>query len=240
MHQTGEWADDDTQIHWRYNMNTNFWHGLGRWVHFEADPAWPFDLEIDIWAVNECFPFVQSDVGFAAMNGTDAYIALTRPIAQTNNPFVVQADIQWNSVTEQPFFGIGGTGGFGGMRVNDDMTWGNLRRPTTFTPTLGQWYAWRLEFEQNGQLRYDMFIDGGNIWGQVTNRQFLNFNRLGVYKQGVGGALWSDILMRDLKWFTGAAPSTFVELDMPLRANALDLSVGANHGTTFNMDLPSV
>jgi hypothetical protein len=126
------------------------------------------------------------------------------------------------------------------MRDDDDFTLGALRLDTSFTPNLGQWYNWRLEFEQRAQLSYDLLIDGQNVMARTTNRQSLPFNVIGAYKRGIPGTLWSDVNMRNVKWFTGDAPSTDVELDMPLFENALDLGPNENHGTTFNMELPSI
>jgi hypothetical protein len=46
--------------------------------------------------------------------------------------------------------------------------------------------------------------------------------------------------IRDLKIETGTPGDYETLLDMPLRTNALDIGPNENHGTTFNMDLPSV
>lgn len=238
--QRGEWPKTALHDAFRWDINTRLWDGDPKWywpvVFSSPEPI----RRIELFAADECFEFPFLPVGFAEFNGIDAYIALTQNLPSTNSPFIIELEVSWNAVNEQPFFGIGSSGGFGGMRTNDDFTLGNLRRATSFTPTLDTWYTWRLEFEQNGQLRYDLIIDGNNVWGQVTNRQFLAFNRIGAYKQGVGGSLWADCKIRNLKFWDGAPPSTTLQLDMPLIENALDLSSNANHGTTFNMDLPSV
>jgi hypothetical protein len=175
----------------------------------------------------------------AEFNGVDAYIELDHALSNTNAPMIFEADIKFNTIQENPFFGVGSTGGFGGFRDDHDFTWISLRPDPTFDATVGQWYKVRFEFEQRAQLSYDLFIDDVNVWAATQSRQHTAFNRLGVYKQGVSGTLWADLSMKNLKWWSGAAPSTDLILDMPLIDNALDLSDDENHGTTFNMDLPS-
>ena len=72
-----------------------------------------------------------------------------------------------------------------------------------------------------------------------SNRQNVLFNNLGVFRHNDPGVIWGDFDMRLLKLQTGPPGNLVTVLDMPLIENALDLSVNANHGTTFNMDLPS-
>jgi hypothetical protein len=240
MHQTGEWLDDDQEIPWRYNMNTNFWHGAGRWVHFEADPGWPDDLEVDIWAVNECYPFKETPVGQAAMNGTDSYIALDHDLVNVNQDFIIEAEIRLHDTTTfWPLLGVEGAGGFCGMN-NSNLIFGFINRLTSWTPVLDTWFKWRLEFEQDAILTYKLFIDDVEVLERTTNRQQVQFNTVGVYRHNVAGTIWANMDVRFLKFLTGETPSTTVAIDMPLQENAVDNGPDENHGTTFNMPLPSV
>jgi hypothetical protein len=240
IEQHGEWGIGVEQINWQHNMSTNFWHGGGRWTHYEADPGWPFDLEIDVFASDECYLFPQTPVGMAAFNGSDAYIALDHDITGFDLDFVIDVDVRLNdSSTWWPVFGRAGLGGFIGMD-GADLIFGALRKTTTWTPVDDEWFNWRLEFEQPDQLKLQLFINDTLVATSTISRFNTPINRIGVYKQGVGGSLWADGDFKNLKVLLGDYPSTDVELDMPLIENALDAGPSENHGTTFNMDLPSV
>jgi hypothetical protein len=210
----------------------------------ELDLDWPIPPGLGpfSWrAMSECYTFPPPDPPSinAAFNGTDAYVALDHALPGTNNPFILEAQVRFNVIQENPLFGVGSAGGFIGFRDDHDWTHGNIRPDPDFEAELGVWYLVRFEFEQRATLSYDLLVDDVNVWAATANRQFISVNRLGVYRQGVSNTLWSDMDMRDLKWWVGDAPSTDLVLDMPMRVNALDLSDEENHGTPFNMDLPA-
>lgn len=238
--QVGEWLNHPDAVNWLYNMNTNFWHGSGRWSVYEVDPGWPFDLEIDIWAVNECYPFVQTPVGMAAFNGSDAYIKLDNLMSFANNPFRLSCEVRLNQTANHwPILGRDGTGGFFGME-DDDIVFGNLQLDTSWTPVQDEWVTWVYEFEPSTQLQHKLSIAGTVVKDATHSRQSTPFNTIGVYKQGVSGTLWADMDLRNLKIEAGTPGSYTTLLDMPLLENALDAGPEENHGTTFNMELPSV
>lgn len=177
--------------------------------------------------------------GFAAFNGEDAYIALDHNLFNTNSDFIIEAQIRLKELDHfWPLMGREGTGGFLGMD-GEEFIFGNLRLATSWTPTVNTWFKWRLEFEQPLQLKYKLFIDDIEVMDRTTNRQHLQFNRLGVYKHGVSGTIWANMDMRELKFWSGDSPSTDVELDMPCDDDACDVGPDENHGTTFEMELPS-
>jgi hypothetical protein len=196
----------------------------------------------DVFGLSECYDFPlhpDLDPGFAAFNGVDAYISLTQNTPNFNAPFVLQADVRLHDVTSfWPIFGKEGTGGFVGMD-GDDLIFVILILDTDWVPVLDTWFNWRLEFEQETQLGYKLFIDDVEVMHRTTNRVFAQLNNLGVYRHNSDPTIWANMDMKNLKILTGDPPSTDVKLDMPLIVNALDSGPLENHGTTFNMDLPS-
>jgi hypothetical protein len=225
---------------WRHNMNTRF-------LAQEANRHWEFppqpvvtQFTPVIFAVNECFTFPELPAGMAAFNGINAYIKLDNPLGAINQDFVIDLDVRLNqTVNHWPVFGVQGTGGFIGMQ-GADLIIGAAQRTTSWTPVTDVWFNWRLEFEQQSQLNYELFIDDVKVLDTVTNRLNFQPNTIGVYKQGVSGTLWADADFKNLKVKNGDAPSSNVLLDMPLLENALDIGPLLNHGTTFHMPLPSV
>jgi hypothetical protein len=225
---------------WHYNIST-LKHGsqfLGYWT--EGPQQWDQLLKPRLFGVSDCYTFDRFPIGFAALNGTDSYIALDHNIPRLDVPFKIEADIRLHNVTSfWPLFGLDNTGGFTGMD-EDDTIFGFLRIGTTWVPVLDEWFNWKFEFEQVSQLNYRTFIDDVLVDESTGGRQFSHRNMVGVYKHGVSGTIWADMDVKNLKLTIGDVPSSQVVLDMPLQANALDLSTELNHGTTFNMDLPSV
>lgn len=236
----GEYPVTEISDRWNWVSNTDFHAPKFGW-QYTNDPSWTIPvLEPILWGVPDCFVFPRLPVGMAAFNGSDAYIALDHNITGLNQDFVIECDVRLNdSSTWWPVFGQAGLGGFIGMD-GADLIFGGLRQATSWTPVEDVWFNWRLEFEQPDQLKVKLFIDDTLVATRVTNRFNAPINRVGVYKQGVGGSLWMDGDMKNLKVLLGDYPSTDVELDMPLIENALDVGPGENHGTTFNMRLPSV
>lgn len=176
---------------------------------------------------------------FAAFDGEDSYISLDHNLTAVNSPFIFEARIRLHDVTTfWPVCGIEGAGGFMGMDGSDTI-FGAFRRPTTWTPVLDTWFDWRLEFEQVSQLNLRTFIDDVEVDESTISRQQMQFNTLGVYRHGVSGTIWANMDMQRLRYITGDAPSTNVELDMPLVENTCDLASGENHGTPFVMSLPA-
>lgn len=177
---------------------------------------------------------------FARFNGIDAYIALTTETAAFSTPFVVQCDFRYQGQPDwAPIWGKHAAGGFFGFE-DDEVIFGSLRLATSWVPQVGVWYKYEYRFEQSGQLGHQQLIDDVVVMDAVQNRQFMNSNRLGVYRHTVPGTIWGRFDLRNLKYLRGTPGSFVTELDMPLTTNALDLGPRGNHGTTFNMELPSI
>lgn len=235
-----EYSTRPVAHYWNYDNNTlrrdEFIHT--RWEIPGQTPAQL--LSGRLFAVSDCYLFPLLPPGWAAFNGTDAYIKLTSLMSFSNNPFRLSCELRLNQTANHwPILGRDGTGGFFGMR-DDDIIFGNLTLPTTWTPITDVWFTWVYEFEPETQLQHKLTIAGTVVKDTTTNRQHTPFDTIGVYRHGVANTLWADMDMRDLKIETGTPGDYTTLLDMPLRENALDLGPLANHGTTFNMPLPSV
>lgn len=211
-----------------------------------ADNAWgnTVCLPVDWYTFSECAtPAGVEKVhleNFARFNGDDAYIALTESVSAFNQPFLIECDIRFQEfITWMPIWGNHDAGGFFGMDQADAI-FGFLRQATTWVPELNVWYHYEWAFEQIGQLRSQLFMDGNLVLDFVHNRQNMSANRLGVYREGGIGVIWGGFDLKHL-WYGKGTPGDFdVQLDMPLQVDALDYGPFANHGTTFNMQLPSV
>ncbi len=206
------------------------------WPPLGFDNHWqwfPMSLCFD-WPPNPPFP------GMAEMNGVDSYIALTNNLTNFFQPFKLSAEVRLHNVTTfWPILGREANGGFFGMH-NNEVLFGNVRYSTSWTPFLDRWFTWVYEFEPLTQLQHKLTIDGIVVSDITTNRQFVPFNNLGVYKHNLPGTIWANLDLRRLKYEKGTPGSYTTVLDMPLELNALDAGPNANHGTTFNMTLPSV
>jgi len=225
---------------WFYNMNTDQQLPVGDW-QYENDPQWNIPrLTPQIFAVPDCYDFPRQQVGFAAFNGIDSFVSLRLGVNQLSQEFIVEADIRLHSTVFWPIFGRHNGGGFMGMN-DDNLVWGSLNVDTSWVPVLEQFFHWRFEFEQQSQLNYRLLIDDELVFDQVNTRQNAVPNDLGVFRRDFPAqVIWGNFDMKNLLVLQGQAPSTIVELDMPLQANALDSGPRENHGTTFNMMLPSV
>lgn len=224
---------------WKYDMNTFVFSDIFHGYWTQPVPPYAELLLPRLFAADECYEFDPPAPEMAEFNGTDAYIALTSNLANVNQDFIISADIRLHNTTGfWPIMGREGQGGFLGMD-EEDLIFGSLRLASSWTPVLDEWFSWRLEFEQDGQLKYKLFINDTEVLDRTTNRQNILFNTLGVYRHGVSGTIWADMDMKNLVFLNGDNPSTDVELDMPLFEDALDDGPNENHGTTFNMALPS-
>ena len=225
---------------WKYDMNTWVFSDLANRYWTQPDPPYANVIIGRLFGVSDCYGFPQTPVGMAAFNGSDAFISLLQDITGFNQDFVIDVDVRLNdAMTWWPVFGRAGLGGFIGMD-GADLIFGSVRETTTWTPVEDVWFNWRLEFEQPDLLKLKLFIDDVLVATTITSRFNTPINRVGVYKQGASGSLWMNGDMKNLKVLLGDYPSTDVELDMPLIENAQDAGPEANHGTTFNMELPSV
>jgi hypothetical protein len=178
--------------------------------------------------------------GFAEFNGTDSYIALTDSVGQLNVPFVLRADIRRRGFPHiWPIFGVEGTGGFFGMDFSQ-IIFGNLTLDTDWIEVDDVFFEWEYRFEQDAQLHHQLFIDGVEVMDRTTNRQFLNPNVLGVFRHNSFPTIWGHFDMKNLILKRGTPGNFDIVLKMPLIVDATDHSSHDNHGTTFNMDLPSV
>lgn len=177
---------------------------------------------------------------FAEFNGEDSYISLTAAVGAMNNPFVLKADIRRRGFPWiWPIFGIEGQGGFHGMDLSQ-MIFGNLTLDTDWTEVDDVWFRWEYRFEQDTELHHQLFIDDVEVMDRTVARQFMNPNNLGVFRHNSFPEIWGHFDMKELLYLVGTPGSFEIRLNMPLTENALDLSDNENHGTTFNMDLPSV
>lgn len=236
----GEWSAKPLRNNWFHNMQTDLQEPESNW-QYQNDPTWTIPILVPhIVAVADCFSFPRLAVGFAAFNGVDSYVSLDHNIDGFAQAFTMDADIRLHDVTTfWPILGREASGGFFGMD-GADLIFGNLRLPTTWVPVLDTWFHWRYEFEQDVQLEHALFINQVEVMRQATNRQFSQFNNLGVYRHSLPAPIWGNFDMHDLKIMDGDSGGQTVKLDLPLILNALDLGPEANHGTTFNMPLPSV
>ena len=104
---------------------------------------------------------------------------------------------------------------------------------------LNVWFKFRFERGWNNPtpLQANVYIDDVLVadW-TITTLPVGRFHILGAHPFN---SQWGDFDMRNLKFYHGTLATPQLVLDMPLIENALDLSPEANHGTTFNMDLPS-
>jgi hypothetical protein len=177
---------------------------------------------------------------FARFNGTDSYIALTSLVSAFNAPFVVTCDFRYQGQPDwMPIWGKHATGGFFGFDEHE-VIFGSLRLNTSWVPEVNQWYHYEYRFEQSGQLGHQQLIDDVIVMDATTNRQHMDANRLGVYRHTVPGTIWGHFDLKLLQYLKGTPGDFDVQLDMPLQTDALDLGPFENHGTTFNMELPSV
>jgi hypothetical protein len=236
----GEYSVIPTRQNWFHNQNTDTEAPAGGWI-YENDPTWTIPVLVPVlFAVADCYEFDRLPPEFASLNGADAYIELTDLMSFANSPFKMACEIRLNqTVNHWPILGRDGTGGFFGME-GDDIVFGNLQLDTSWEPITDTWFTWVYEFEPVTQLQHKLTIAGTVVKDATHSRQSPPFDMIGVYKHGVSGTLWADMDIRDLKIETGTPGDYETLLDMPLRVNALDVGPNANHGTTFNMRLPSV
>ena len=236
----GEYSVIPTRQNWFHNQNTSTELPAGGWL-YTNDETWTIPVLVPVlFGVSDCYEFPLLPPGMASFNGTDAYIQLGDLGSFPFNPFRISCEVRLNQTANHwPVLGRDGAGGFCGMR-DDNIVFGSFEIDTSWTPVADEWVTWVLEFEWPDQLKYKLAIAGTEVWNSVQVRQNFPMDTIGVYKHGVPGTLWADLDMRDLKIETGSPSSPVVLLDMPLRVNALDLGPQANHGTTFNMLLPSV
>lgn len=238
--QTGEFVAVGEGLPLRYDEDTKEHGPSPGWNWVDLDPFVDDVLICQLFAASECYLFPEEPVGQAAFNGTDAYVKLANLMTFTNNPFRLSVELKLNqTVNHWPIFGRDGTGGFFGMR-GADIIFGTLTLPTTWVPVQDVWFTWVYEFEPVTQLQHKLTIAGTVVRDSTNGRQFTPMDTIGVYRHGVSGTLWADMDMRNLKLETGTPGNYVTKLDMPLMANALDSGPEANHGTTFNMPLPSV
>jgi len=176
---------------------------------------------------------------FARFNGIDSYIALEEQVPSFNNPFVVTCQFRYQGQPDwAPIWGRHQAGGFFGFDEHE-VIFGNARRNTSWEPEVGVWYNYEYRFEQSGPLGHQQLIDDVIVMDAVFSRQFINANRLGVYRHQTTGTIWGHFDLKHLIYKKGTVGDFTTELHLPLQEDALDLSDNENHGTTFNMELPS-
>jgi hypothetical protein len=240
LRQRGEYVAQGATQPMDWNQDTN---------HFPIGPGWiwldetfPFEgvTVVQIFGVSECYLFPEEDVGMASMNGVDAYIELDQAIAIDGGPFFFEADVRIRQDDFNAFLAPHSQNSVLGT-LNEEGVYSSRRLELPDWPGFDVWFKYRLEFEwSNGlQLNYKAWIDDV-VQDELTNpRVFLGFTAIGV-RRLAGPAVWGDFDIKNLVFKRGSFSSPVVVLDMPLKKNALDIGPNSNHGTTFNMDLPSV
>lgn len=213
---------------------------------FGSGTAWESSVASPInWhTISEChLPSGEEKIfsqNFARFNGIDAYIALDDLVPQFNSAFVVECDFRYQGQPDwAPIWGKHATGGFFGFDEHE-VIFGSLRLNTSWVPEVNVWYHYEYRFEQSGQLGHQQLIDDVIVMDATTNRQSMDANRLGVYRHTVPGTIWGHFDLKHLTYRKGTPGAFTTHLDMPLQTDALDQGPFSNHGTTFNMELPSV
>lgn len=204
-------------------------------------PAGGFENNFNWKPMSRCFTFPEElpPLGMAEFNGIDSYISLLNTLAGFAQPFKLDAEIRLHDVTTfWPILGRDLSGGFFGMD-GADIIFGTLRKPTSWVPVLDQWFTWEYEFEPLTQLQHKLTINDVVVNDSTNSRQFSTFNNLGVFRHGVPATIWGNFDMRNLLYRKGTPGNYTTVLNMPLNTDACDIGPNLNHGTTFNMTLPS-
>lgn len=210
------------------------------------NPDWGFTVfqQVAASSVSQCWTPPGAALGplggFAEFNGVDAYISLDHNTINHNGPHFLEAELRMNARGIQTIMGrqtSASVWGFDGF----DGRWSNQTFGALPLPPLNVWFKYRQEFEWSSglQLRYEIFIDDVLEHAQTSGRINTFWQNLGVRRRQTA-PVWGDFDLKNLKYHTGSFASPIVRLDMPLQINALDSGPDANHGTTFNMALPSV
>lgn len=240
QHQTGEFERVPTTRCWQHNHNTLEDEPFAGW-QYSSDASWTIgDMRFDLFAVSDCYEFKSLCVGFAEFNGEDSWIDFQISWPLSNIAFFLECDIRLHDVTTfWPILGRDGLGGFFGMDDND-LIFGNLRLPTSWTPVLDTWFHFLYRFEHETQLQHELYIDDVEVLQTTSTRQFLSFDVFGVYKKGVSGTIWGNFDMKNFKRWQGNAEFPNLIADINLICDAVDRDDGTYDGTTHNMALPSV
>lgn len=202
------------------------------------------EIQFRCSTVSECYDPPGAELGpiggFAEFNGIDSYIELDHITTNTRQAFSCSADIRVHDGAVVPIFGHNTSARIFGPEA-DDLRWVSRDFAVGGFPPLNTWFNLRLELEWTDPttLTWATFIDDVEVLKVARSRTTPGFHNLGV-KQFGGIPTWGHFDMKNLLYLTGSPASPVVQLDMPLQVNALDLGPDANHGTTFNMALPSV
>ena len=210
----------------------------------DVSPQWPWSAGGGVtWnSVSDCYDFQMAGPGFAEFNGVDAKIELDHNVPLDGRQFEYLFSARFRADSNQYPFGTDPGGPFSGRHFTQWFH-GQSPSPPLNPPILvDTWQDFRLTFD--GLANPDsmkLFIDAveAGAWGQQS-QFFGGYNRLGVAGNFASLFFWDGDL-RDVKLtMDKGGPNETVQLDMPLRDNARDLSPDENHGTTFNMPLPSL
>jgi len=193
--------------------------------------------------VGSCYDFGQvipSGPGFAEFNGVDAWIQLDSaiPLQGFNYDYEYDIRMQGNDMVMLGTLGAGRpyTRILNGTYYNGDFH----AYPLSPAPAVGVWTKVRQEWRgPEGPTAMKIYVDDVlAAQGFGASQQYGGFDMLGRYNAGAFN-IWGHADMRDVKltYYSGSGP--VVDLDMPLRENACDLSPAGNNGTTFNMPIPS-
>lgn len=235
------WYLDDEFAKWsrsvRINLTASFF------FQEERSPGWPVGLhEIKGGSLPECFsfPLIEEEEDFANFNGTNSYIqleAFTPQIAtrwEMSGEMYLRSNLKaWLLVhSSQNLVRAGFSGGLAQYRTST----GAISPPLP----LDEWFAFRFEREwtfPTGNF-FRLFVNetqvaqfGGVNWA-------LQFDQIG-HPRFEEDVPWPNYDLRNFRVLIGTPESPITVLDMPLEVNACDQGADENHGTTFNMALPS-
>lgn len=237
---TGIWDRLPLRQNWFYNQNTDLQLPTGNW-QFENDPQWNIPLLLPhIFAAHDCYGFPRDMEEFARFNGVDAFIDLSFSTGVDSGPFRISCDMRLQDRIANPILAFQSANS-GYQTIGEALFWGPVEIANNFMPANDVWFnlVTEFEWELGQQLTYQVFVDDVLAKQTTTNRQFFNISQLGKRNSGPS-AVFGHFDMRNLFWERGTFASPVVELDMKLMLNALDDGPTGNHGTTFNMQLPSV
>jgi len=228
---------------WDYNQ---FQSEPVTFLNFGTDSAgWPYaSTAIQSCAVSDCYDFppppTGPNPGYAVFNDVDAYIALTNNTPSIAGRWRIQADVRYHSLPQNWILchsnlvnNIAGTG--------DPNAWYRSNNgPINPQFPLDVWlnFSFEREWRVPTGNRFQLFINDQERANFGGVNFALVFNRLGG-DRGTVPRQFGDFDMRNLLVQTNNAGMLNTILDMPLINNACDEGPLANHGTAFNMGLPS-
>lgn len=190
---------------------------------------------IGFWNMSECWQFPEPEGG-AEFNGVDARILFDQFLPQNPGAFRLTADAAWFGGTRGQF--ISGTD-FRELVSWDSnfITWSGGTLDVTNDWKDGSFHTFRIERGWTGAAgNSQVWIDEVLKATQSTGFRASDYDRINSRGNTIDDGVWT---MKNLKLWYGTELSNTLMLDMPLQANACDISPSGIKGTTENMSLPS-